>query len=105
VALDTLLDDHILEIIGLGSTSDAFMYAKELMETCTDEYASCSLTPMDALIVADALIDNECLTVYTTDINLLMNAELRDKVNEIRENINSSYQKLNFSSFKTRRIV
>lgn|GEM_PF-1493277 len=98
--LENMLDECVLEIVGLGSTSDAFIYARDLMEICTDGYANSALTPMDALITADALIDNECQTIYTKDSNLLMNVELRDKVNEIRENIDASYPKLNFLSFK-----
>jgi hypothetical protein len=69
------------------------------MDACTDTYSNDALTPMDALIIADALIDNECTTFYTTDSKILMDGNLRDTANEIRENIDKSYPKLRFSNF------
>ncbi|MCL2147976.1 MAG: hypothetical protein FWH47_01370 [Methanomassiliicoccaceae archaeon] len=98
--LEALIESRVLELIGLGSGSDAFSYAKTLMDICMDDYHGSRLTPMDALIVSDALIDNECTTVYTTDKNILWNRALIDEVNGIRHSMGASYPILNFSSFE-----
>ena len=84
--------------MGFGQSSDAFNYAKKLMDLCSDGYEQ--LSPMDALIIADALIDNECTTVYTTDSKFLWDTDLTPTVNEIRREINDTYPELKFSTFK-----
>ena len=95
--LDKLIADKRVELVAFGHGSDAFTYAKQLMEVCNkSQYSQDTLYPMDALIIADAIIDNECSKVYTSDFLLLMNEELQNKVNEIRANIDKSYGKLKF---------
>jgi hypothetical protein len=87
--------------IVLGHNSDVFSYAKALMDICGDStYGQDDLTPMDALIVADALIDNECSKAYTSDSMLLIDTQLHDKIDEIRKQIGYSYPKLRFSKFQ-----
>jgi len=98
--LETLIEEKRIELIAFGKSNDAFRYAKELMDQCTSDYRQENLAPMDALIVADALIDNQCTKIYTNDTLLLFDKNLRETVNEIRRNIDSAYSPLEFSQFK-----
>jgi hypothetical protein len=95
--LERLLDAKTLEIMGLGVNGDAFGYAKDMMEKYSDGYPG-SISPMDALIVGDAIIDPDCEKIYTTDNNLLMNSDLQGWVNEMRTG--TGFGSISFSAFR-----
>ena len=94
--LEKLIEDKRIELIGLGTEGDAFGYAKELMESFYSPYRQERLTPMDALIIADALIDNECSVIYTRDRSLLTDKFIHDHVNGLRAGMGSSYLPISF---------
>jgi hypothetical protein len=87
--------NNVFEITGLGKNSDAFIYARELVEYCSDNYEQ--ITPMDALIVAVAITDVDCSKVYTKDNMLLMNTKIHEHVDEKRESLD--FPKIKFSVF------
>jgi len=96
--LENLIARKRIELIAFGRDSTAFGFAKELMDHCNPtHYRQDLLSPMDALIIADAMIDNECLKIYTNDSMMLMDLSLHERVNEIRSNIHPSYPELRFS--------
>jgi len=96
--LEDLIAKRKIELIAFGRDSTAFGFAKDLMDHCnTTYYQQDILGPMDALIIADAIIDNECSKIYTNDSMMLVDLSLHEKVNEIRSNIHPSYPELLFS--------
>jgi len=96
--LEDLIAKNRIELIAFGRDSTAFGFAKDLMDHCNPTYYQQDfLSPMDALIIADAVIDHECSKIYTNDSMMLMNLSLHEKVNEIRSNIYPSYPELRFS--------
>jgi len=96
--LEHLIAKNRIELIAFGVDSTAFGFAKDLMDHCNPtHYQQDILTPMDALIIADAIIDNECSKIYTNDSMMLMDMSLHEKVSEIRASIHPSYPELKFS--------
>ena len=96
--LEQLIEKNIIELIAFGIDSTAFGLAKELMDHCNPaHYRQDSLRPMDALIIADAIIDGQCSKIYTNDSMMLVDMNLHEKVNEMRSNIHPSYPELKFS--------
>lgn len=62
--LSRLFRGRRLDLFGIGKDCEAMLLANELME------ADHMLTPADALLVACALLDDECTTFATTDRRL-----------------------------------
>jgi len=100
--LEKLIADGVIELIWFGTTGDAFLYAKKFMDRCccSTGFTQDNISPMDALIVADAIIDNQCHKIYTTDNNLLFNKDLHDMIDEIRNSRYPSAPELKFLSFE-----
>ncbi len=84
--MDRLIKDHYIEIRYLKEGSDLFGIAASLSKKDNDDRNNVS--PMDALILASALVDKECTTFITTDTTLLMNSEILEIANNWRNENN-----------------
>jgi len=94
--LNGLVKDGIIELVGLDTERDVFQYANDIMEEFnSDQDYRDNITPMDALIVSDALMDPECVRMYTSDTKLL-DIRMIGYVNDIRKDIDRSYSQISF---------
>jgi hypothetical protein len=97
--LEDLLNRGVIEVVGLGVSRDVFRYAREIMDECGDEYPNSKVTPMDALITANAIVDCECVKLYTEDNTLTMNSKLHSIIDEARTHLGYD-KKLTICSFE-----
>ena len=86
-----LIDENELELKGFGTDGNAFDFAKRLVNNFSSVYRKDRVEPMDALIVANALIDKECSIVYTHDSTLLFDRTIRDFISDLREEMGNEY--------------
>ena len=81
--LQRLIDIGFLDVVYLSNPSQLYRFAGELCSPVHDERDV--ISPMDAQIVAAATVDSRCTVFYTTDVKLISDSRVNDRVKEWRE--------------------
>ena len=82
--LNRLLDKGRIKAEYIKS-QEVFAIAKEISSEKED--VRDQISPMDALIVSSAAVDDSCSRFYTTDSRLISNSEVSDIIGEWRDNM------------------
>lgn len=81
--LKRLIDRGFFDKAYLRPNQDLFYLAREFSKAKPDDRETISM--MDALIMATACVDPDCVTVYTSDFRLGTSKDLRDAISEYRK--------------------
>jgi hypothetical protein len=91
--LHKLISDGTITPVETGLNGDISLYAQKLMDRVDGLDTSAALT------AAGALVDEECIKIYTADSGLLFSRELHITVAEIRNGISPSAPEPEFVTF------
>ena len=83
--MNRLMDAGFLTVRYLSNPYEIYGLARELSKGVNDPRDAVS--PMDALIIASATVDQDCRSFYTTDAKLFTECRVKDTVSEWRENL------------------
>lgn len=80
-----LIDNEFLNARFLSNATDVYGMAKDLVREPRDSRDR--ISPMDALILATAVTDQDCESFYTTDSKLIYDARVHEIINEYRDSL------------------
>ncbi len=80
--MNRLFDCNVVSPIYIKSSEDTFNLAKTFSKKANDDRDQ--ISPMDALIVATAIVDKNCKVLYTTDSTLITDTAISEKMDEWR---------------------
>lgn len=83
--LNRLIQKDFLRVRFINNPSKTFQIAKQLSSEMDDDRDS--ITPMDALILATAITEQDCIALYTTDTKLILDTRVKDIISESREDL------------------
>ena len=83
--LNRLMKDGFLRVRFINNPSKTFQIARQLSSEMDDDRGS--ISPMDALILATAITEQDCVAFYTTDTRLIADTRVRDIISESREDL------------------
>ena len=83
--LNRLMKKEFLRIRFINNPSKTFQIARQLSSEMDDDRDS--ISPMDALILATAITEQDCVAFYTTDTKLISDTRVRDIISESRNDL------------------
>lgn len=89
--MNRLMDTGFLAVRYLSNPYEIYGLARELSRSVNDQRDAVS--PMDALILASATVDQDCRLFYTTDVKLYAGCKVLDTVSEWCESM--GFDKMN----------
>ena len=83
--LNRLMKKDFLRIRFINNPSKTFQIARQLSSEMDDDRDS--ISPMDALILATAITEQDCIAFYTTDTKLISDTRVHDIISESRDDL------------------
>lgn len=83
--LNNLIRKDFLKIRFINNPSKTFQIARQLSSEMSDDRDS--ISPMDALILAAAITEQDCIKFYTTDRKLILDTRVMDVISESRNEL------------------
>ncbi len=80
-----LIDRGFLDVRFISNATDVYGMAKDLVREPQDSRDR--ISPMDALILATAVTDQDCESFYTTDSKLIYDARVHEITNDYRDSL------------------
>lgn len=85
VELNRLMRSGFLRVRFINNPSKTFQIARQLSSEMDDDRDS--ISPMDALILATAITEQDCIAFYTTDTKLLLDTHVMDIIRNSRDDL------------------
>ena len=83
--LNRLIRTNFLRVRFINNPSKTFQIAKQLCSEMKDDRDS--IYPMDALILATAITEQDCYALYTTDTKLILDTRVQDVISDSRDEL------------------
>ena len=83
--LNNLIRKDFLKIRFINNPSKTFQIARQLSSEMSDDRDS--ISPMDALILAAAITEQDCIKFYTTDRKLILDTHIMDVISGSRNEL------------------
>ena len=83
--LNRLIRNDFLTIRFINNPSKTFQIARQLSSEMNDDRDS--ISPMDALILATAITEQDCVALYTTYTKLILDTRVKDIISDSRDDL------------------
>lgn len=83
--LNRLIQKDFLTVRFINNPSKTFQIARQLSSEMNDDRDS--ISPMDALILATAITEQDCVALYTTDTKLILDTRVKDIISDSRDDL------------------
>lgn len=83
--LNNLMRKDFLKVRFINNPSNTFQIARQLSSEMSDDRDS--ISPMDALILATAITEQDCTRFYTTDRKLILDTRVGEVISSSRDEL------------------